>query len=66
MKDFFLAAIQDPNTKNLSLTRSSGAALVIAGIVFAFLHPDQSGMAAALLGGGGLSFFTRTKTSPEA
>jgi len=64
MMEFLLGAIRDPNTKCLSLTRSSGVALVVSGITFAFMHPTESGMAAALLGGGGLSFFSRTKTTP--
>lgn len=61
--EFFISPLRDPNTKNLSLTRVSGFALVVAGIVFAFMHPDQAAMAAALLGGGGLSFFSRERTT---
>ena len=62
--EFLTGAIRDPNTKCLSITRSSGLALVVSGIVFAFMHPDQSATAGTLLGGGGLSFFSRTKTEP--
>lgn len=64
--EFLLGAIRDPNTKCLSLTRSSGVALVVSGITFAFMHPTDSATLAGLLGGGGLSFFSRTKTEPVA
>jgi membrane protease YdiL (CAAX protease family) len=60
--EFFLGAIRDPNTRNLSLTRASGLSLVVSGITFAFMHPDQAASIAAMLGGGAMSFFSRTKT----
>lgn len=64
MREFLLGAIRDPNTKCLSLTRSSGVMLVISGIVFAFMHPDQSASIGTFFGGGAFTFFSRTRTTP--
>lgn len=59
---FLFGAVTDPIQGTLSSTRLSGLACVISGLVFAFLHPSESASIAALLGGGGLSFFNRTKS----
>lgn len=63
---FLLGAVRDPHSRDLSSTRLSALALVVAGIAFAFKNPSESNTVTALLGGGALTFFARTKASAEA
>lgn len=64
--DFVLGAVRDPNSRDLSSTRVSALALVVAGIAFAFAHPSEANTVTALLGGGALAFFSRAKAAPPA
>lgn len=59
---YLISALTDPITGGLSSTRLSGLACVASGCVLAFLHPGEAATVAALLGGGGVAFFSRTKT----
>lgn len=63
---FVLGAVTDPHSGDLSSTRLSALALVAAGIAFAFKNPSESNTVTALLGGGALTFFSRTKSAPVA
>jgi membrane protease YdiL (CAAX protease family) len=59
---WLFGSVTDPIQGTMSSTRVCGFACVISGLVFAFMHPSESASIGVILGGGGLSFFTRTKS----
>lgn len=63
-RTFLLGAVRDPHSGDLSSTRLSAIALVVAGIVFAFKNPSESNTLTAMLGGGALAFFSRARATP--
>jgi hypothetical protein len=60
-----LSAVRDPHSDDYSSTRIAGLACVFATIVYIFTCTADATVVAALIGGGAVSFLTRSKSTPE-